>query len=135
MTHKLLFPGIFVLLLAQIGCGEPSATGPPPREVAPNANEGHGRHGHDSHDGHAHGGEDELSDMEKMNMELAKLSPADAASAEKQHICPVTEEMLGTMGAPIKVDVNGQDVWICCEGCRDALLENPSKFLAKLKRE
>lgn len=135
MTHKILFPGIFVLLLAQFGCGEPSATGPPPREVAPNENEGHGRHGHDSHDGHAHGGEDTRSDMEKMNMELAKLSPADAASAEKQHICPVTEEMLGTMGAPIKVDVNGQDVWICCEGCRDALLENPSKFLAKLKRE
>jgi len=28
---------------------------------------------------------------------LAKLSPADRASAEKQHVCPVTGKMLGTM--------------------------------------
>ena len=71
--------------------------------------------------------------MEKMEMELSKLSPADAASAEKQHICPVSGEMLGTMGAPIKLDVNGQQVWICCEGCRKRLLENPDKYLAKLR--
>jgi Cu(I)/Ag(I) efflux system membrane fusion protein len=68
-----------------------------------------------------------------MKAELAKLSPEDSASAEKQHVCLVSGEMLGTMGAPIKVDVNGQQVWICCEGCRDMLLENPDEYLAKLK--
>ena len=73
--------------------------------------------------------------MEKMKVELAKLSPEDAASAEKQHMCPVSEEMLGTMGAPIKVGVDGQQVWICCEGCRKQLLENPDEFLAKLKQD
>lgn len=73
--------------------------------------------------------------MEKMKAELAKLSPEDAASAEKQHVCPVSGEMLGTMGAPQKIDVNGQMVWICCAGCKDQLLEQPGKFLAKLKKE
>ena len=36
---------------------------------------------------------------------------------------------------PIKVDVKGQPVFICCEGCRDSLLDNPDKYLANLPRE
>lgn len=83
--------------------------------------------------GHDHGDpSDETTDMDRMRAELAKLSPEDAASAEAQHICPVTDEMLGTMGPPKKVDVDGRQVWICCEGCRDPLLENPTDYLAKL---
>jgi hypothetical protein len=73
--------------------------------------------------------------MEKMKAQLAKLSPEDAASAEKQHMCPVSGEMLGVMGAPQKVDVNGRNVWICCDGCKDQLLEKPDEYLAKLRQE
>jgi Cu(I)/Ag(I) efflux system membrane fusion protein len=73
--------------------------------------------------------------MEKMKAELAKLSPEDAASAERQHVCPVSGEMLGSMGPPLKVDVNGKTVWICCDGCRQELLANPDNYLAKLKAE
>jgi Cu(I)/Ag(I) efflux system membrane fusion protein len=83
---------------------------------------------------HVHGDHD-ASDMEKMKEELAKLSPEDAAAAEKQHFCPVSDEMLGTMGPPLKVNVNGTSVWICCEGCREDLLADPDKYLAKLKSE
>lgn len=67
--------------------------------------------------------------------ELAKLPAEDAAAAEKQHACPVSGELLGSMGVPIKVDVNGQPVWICCAGCKDALLEKPDEYLAKLPPE
>jgi YHS domain-containing protein len=73
--------------------------------------------------------------MDKMKAELAKLSPEDAASAESQHFCPVSGEMLGTMGAPKKIDVDGQQVWICCDGCKDKMLGNPAEYLAKLKKE
>ncbi|MFO0915899.1 MAG: hypothetical protein U0795_23270 [Pirellulales bacterium] len=73
--------------------------------------------------------------MEKMKVELAKLLPEDAASAERQHVCPVSGEMLGTMGAPEKIDVAGQQVWICCDGCREKLLASPDEYLAELKRE
>jgi RND family efflux transporter MFP subunit len=63
---------------------------------------------------------------------FAKLSPADRALAEKQQICPVAEQPLGSMGTPPKVDVNGTPVFICCEGCRGSLLKDPDKYLAML---
>ena len=91
--------------------------------------------GHAGHGAHAGQGETPgqggQSDMEKMQSELQKLSPADRASAEKQHVCPVTGKMLGTMGPPQKIDVRGQQVWICCSGCRDELLNNAEKYLTK----
>jgi hypothetical protein len=80
-------------------------------------------------------GDHDATDMAKMKAELAKLSPEDAASAEKQRFCPVSDEMLGTMGPPLKIDVNGTPVWICCKGCREELLAEPDKYLAKLKSE
>ncbi len=89
-------------------------------------------HSDEDHD-HDEASDEAMTDMEKMKAALADLSPEDAASAEKQHMCPVSDEMLGAMGAPIKIDVDGQEVWICCEGCRDPLLEDPAKYLAKLK--
>ena len=46
----------------------------------------------------------------------------------------VSGEMLGTMGAPKKVDVKGQAVWICCDSCKDSLLKEPDKYLAKLQK-
>jgi hypothetical protein len=36
---------------------------------------------------------------------------------------------LGSMGLPKTVDVNGRPVLICCESCRESLLENPKKYL------
>jgi Cu(I)/Ag(I) efflux system membrane fusion protein len=94
----------------------------------------HGEHA--DHDGdHADHAQDGQSDMEKMNAELAKLPPEDAASAQRQHICPVSGEMLGTMGPPKKVDVSGRQVWICCDDCQDKLLADPDKYLAKLPKE
>ena len=85
------------------------------------------------HDGHDHGTPG--SDMEKMNAELAKLSPEDAASAQKQHFCPVSGEMLGSMGAPIKIDVKGETFWICCDHCKQKVLDNPDEYLAKIHKE
>ena len=70
-----------------------------------------------------------------MHAQLAKLSPEDAASAEKQHVCPVSGEMLGLMGPPVKVDVQGTQVWICCDDCREQLLAEPEQYLAKLRAE
>jgi multidrug efflux pump subunit AcrA (membrane-fusion protein) len=63
---------------------------------------------------------------------LSKLTPEDRALAERQRICPVRDYRLGAMGTPKKVDVNGTPVFICCEGCRERLLEDPDRYLAKL---
>ncbi len=107
------------LSLGLYGCSTSSTPEPQPSVEA----EAHGDHSHA-----------DQSDMDAMHAQLAKLSPEDAASAEKQHICPVSGEMLGLMGPPIKVDVQGTQVWICCEDCREQLLENPDEFLAKMKK-
>lgn len=65
---------------------------------------------------------------------LASLSVEDRALAEKQKVCPVSGEPLGMMGAPKKLDVKGQAVFICCEGCEEKLLANPDEYLAKLNK-
>ena len=90
--------------------------------------------GQASSDRHDHADHDHSpAAIAKVKEALAKLSPEDAAAAEKQHICPVSDAMLGSMGAPQKVDVQGTPVWICCEGCREELLANSEKYVAKLK--
>ncbi|MFT5527471.1 MAG: YHS domain-containing protein [Pirellulaceae bacterium] len=86
----------------------------------------------DDHAGHQH---DPVEDLANIKMELALLSVEDATAVQKQSVCPVSGEKLGTMGAPLKVEVKGQQVWICCDGCKDAVLASPDKFLAKLKKE
>jgi len=64
--------------------------------------------------------------------EAPVLTEADKALIEKQKLCLVAEEPLGSMGTPIKLTVKGRDVFLCCEGCRDAVMNDPDKFLAKL---
>lgn len=79
------------------------------------------------------------TDVEQDNADIARalalLTPADRQLVEVQRICPVTEMPLGSMGVPLKVDVSGRTVFICCEGCRESLLANPAKYLAVLRRE
>lgn len=71
-----------------------------------------------------------MSEVEKA---MSALSEADRKLATAQKTCPVSEKPLGSMGTPIKVDVEGRAVFLCCEGCRKKLLADPAKYLAKLK--
>lgn len=58
---------------------------------------------------------------------LAKLPEEDRKLVEAQGVCPIGKEKLGSMGVPIKVDVDGKPIFICCEGCRTALLAQAEK--------
>ena len=64
---------------------------------------------------------------------IDKLPPEDQKLARAQQLCPIMLKPLGEMGVPIKVDVNGQPVFICCAGCSEELLAHPEKSLARLK--
>jgi hypothetical protein len=66
------------------------------------------------------------------NKGLAELSEEDRKLAEKQRVCPVTDEPLGSMGKPVKMTLKGRTVFLCCEGCRDEIEQNADKYLAKL---
>lgn len=123
------------MFLVFTGCNpekSDSSTADPPISEAESSNHDQMDHDHGDHD---HGSDSaSKSDMEKMAETLAKFSEEDRQSAMKQHFCPVSGEMLGTMGEPEKVEVDGQSVWICCDGCKDKLLADPEKYLAKLNK-
>jgi Cu(I)/Ag(I) efflux system membrane fusion protein len=51
----------------------------------------------------------------------------------KQKICPVTGAPLDSMGGPVRLEVAGRIVFICCEGCTKALRNDPARYLEKLK--
>ena len=72
---------------------------------------------------------DQLTEITKA---MSDLSTEDRVLAENQVICPVTEFALGSMGTPIKVSVSNRDVFICCEGCRDRLINDPDRYFAVL---
>lgn len=76
--------------------------------------------------------EAELTEAEKDEIRKAMepLSQSDRALAEAQVICPVTEVRLGSMGmgTPIKLEIEGRTVFICCEGCRDSWVNEPDKY-------
>ena len=63
---------------------------------------------------------------------LAQLSESDRAAAEKQRVCPVSGQLLGSMDKPYKVTVKGVTVFLCCKGCESAITKDPDKYLAKL---
>lgn len=57
--------------------------------------------------------------------------------AEAQRVCAVSGEPLGSMGKPLPVQVTSaagekRTVFLCCESCREPLLENPDRYLAQL---
>ena len=63
---------------------------------------------------------------------LARLSPTDRALALRQKTCPVTGEVLGSMGTPVRLEVDGKTVFLCCPGCEAELRENAARYLAKV---
>lgn len=65
--------------------------------------------------------------------EIQQLPDDEQAIAISQMICPVTDYKLGSMGVPPKVMVNGQPVFLCCQGCQEDLLDQPETYLAKLE--
>ncbi|WP_442506374.1 hypothetical protein SH528x_005215 [Novipirellula sp. SH528] len=141
----LSFAAIAVVAVGLTGCGNSQPSNPDSTTPAIPMSDDMDHEGmaSDSHEGHDHAAHDEgaaavkpaaKTDMEKMNETLANFSEEDRKSALKQHFCPISGEMLGVMGKPEKVDVNGQTVWICCDGCKDKLLADPEKYLAKINK-
>lgn len=94
---------------------------------------------HDGDHGHVHGEYSccphcRESESPTLAASLANLAPTDQAAAKAQKTCPVSGEPLGSMGTPVKMHVGGKTVFICCEGCRDAVASNPAAYLNKLRR-
>jgi hypothetical protein len=64
--------------------------------------------------------------------EIQQLPDSEQSLAIEQIICPVTEYKLGSMGVPLKVEVDNQVVFICCLACKEDVLQDPQLHLAKI---
>jgi Cu(I)/Ag(I) efflux system membrane fusion protein len=78
-----------------------------------------------------------ISETEPFKSEVVKnhersQDTDDATLISLQKVCPVTGLKLGSMGHPIKININDQAVFICCEGCKTPLLDSPAEYLAKI---
>jgi hypothetical protein len=111
MMSRFLILGLAASFLLGIGCSAENTSTP---AAAPEAS-------------------NEASDVEA-TAALAELSPTDQAAAAAQKICPVSDQTLGSMGTPIKVTVDGRDVFVCCEGCVDELRSKFDEYVAKLEK-
>ena len=84
------------------------------------------------------GSDDELGQSKEPSADdlktIAKLPLEDQKLAIEQGVCPITEEPLGSMGVPIKVELKGQPVFLCCQGCLKEAKANPNEILEKVKR-
>lgn len=80
--------------------------------------------------------------QEKPELYLQKVAPAgriavttataaDEAAIAQQRLCPVSGGKLGSMGAPLKVLIGDQRVYLCCKGCLGKVEKNPNQYLAK----
>lgn len=125
---------IAAMMLVVFASGFAGCSSSTPSSPATPASANTDEHGHDHADHHAVEAGKEGPANADIVAAFAELSTEDQALAGKQKICPVTGELLGSMGAPIKVDVKGQPVFICCEGCQEDLLAKPDEYLAKLKK-
>jgi hypothetical protein len=64
---------------------------------------------------------------------IAELAPEDQIAARAQGYCAYADDSpLGSMGAPFKLMVNDQAVFLCCEGCKSQALKDPEATLANV---
>ncbi len=77
----------------------------------------------------------QVDEKDPIRAELDKLDPADRKLAAAQRWCAVqNKNRLGDMGVPVKVMVDGQPVFLCCDHCQKQALADPEKTLATVER-
>ena len=60
---------------------------------------------------------------------------SEAAKPYPLKTCLVSGEELGSMGKPVSLVHDGQEIKFCCQDCVDEFKSDPGKYLAKLKTE
>ncbi len=64
------------------------------------------------------------------SVRITTVTEEDAPAIAEQKICPVMDEPLGSMGAPIKVLVGVRPMYLCCRGCVKKIQQDPAMYLA-----
>lgn len=68
----------------------------------------------------------------KSMVTVVPLTDLDRGGVARQAVCPVLGTKLGSHGAPIKLLVANQTLYVCCEGCIAKVKAEPRMYVAKL---
>ncbi|MDZ4781353.1 MAG: hypothetical protein SGJ19_13960 [Planctomycetia bacterium] len=76
--------------------------------------------------------------VDEVTKAIKELPEAEQAAALAQKWCPVAamdghDNLLGSMGMPHKVTLDGKDVYLCCEGCVATAEKDPAATLGKVE--
>jgi YHS domain-containing protein len=73
--------------------------------------------------------------LTKVSATLAKLPPDERMAIEAQKYCAVQpKNFLGPMGAPVKLQIEGKTVYVCCNGCKKGAQANPTATLSMVEK-
>ena len=73
--------------------------------------------------------------LKESTAELAKLPMETRAKVEAQKYCAViNKSLLGSMGVPIALEIDGKPVYLCCAGCTKRAQADPAGTLAKAEK-
>lgn len=61
------------------------------------------------------------------------LSTSTNVVPDRLPTCPVSGDKLGEMGEPYRFVYEGQEVKLCCSGCKKDFLKEPAKYLALIR--
>lgn len=131
--YRILKPvfGVTAIVFFVVGCQTQTNAPESSGSSATTPDDANG-HAHED-DGHGDHGDADIAEA------MASLSLEDRKAAEAQKFCAVsTSSALGSMGAPLKIDIKGESVFLCCSGCKSKALRNPDETLAavaKMKAE
>lgn len=65
---------------------------------------------------------------------VSRATRADIAAVKAQGYCPVMNQPLGNRETPVKVEIDGRPLYVCCKDCVTKVETNPDLYLAKVVR-
>jgi YHS domain-containing protein len=67
--------------------------------------------------------------------DAALSTESTAAKPYPLDVCLVSGEKLGSMGEPVVIVHEGQEIKFCCDSCLPRFKENPEKYLSQLETQ
>ncbi len=74
----------------------------------------------------------------KETAEVDPNTPVTSDAAVKPYpldVCLVSGEKIGSMGEPIVINHEGQEIKFCCDKCVPKFKKDPEKYMAELKEK
>ena len=118
MVSRMLLTMLCASFVTLLGCSqEPKSSSPPASGPATTVSA-------------APSGEDA-----KIEAAINELSEDDRPLAKAQKFCAVNQKgLLGSMGKPYKIEIDGKPVFLCCDGCEKDALKDLQATLAKVEK-